>query len=392
MKPLQPSHALAIFLTAVVVRLGWMTSWSRLVFEGHESLYRDAFLGMSVRASTQAYPVLTGFYGLLGQATDDARVLVVFSALVGAAGAVGAAVWIGRTVHPSAGMWTGLLVSVLPAHAAWSTSAYNVILPHTMLIWAIVCRGRWAYLLVALAVSMRAETIFLAPLAGVSGVAGGITGLGVLLFTGIEFTQVSSGTLAFDINWPMVTYLGPPALVLALAGLRTSGGWKLLLIALWVHIIGSAFDDYGSRHALLGGVALCGLIASARTMWIPAVAAVGLSAATWQTASEWNAPDDGAMAAEAVQMGPPLSGCVEVTEEPHVPGQALPSHARFFRGELDANCVVWGEEFWHRSWSSRGLMDRAKRMQMLYRLQPVGALFPVNGGPVRVYHRLEKRW
>ena len=81
MKPLLPSHTLAIFLAALVVRLGWMPTWSRLVFEGHESLYRDAFLGESVRASTQAYPVLTGIYAILGEFSQDPRALVVFSAV-----------------------------------------------------------------------------------------------------------------------------------------------------------------------------------------------------------------------------------------------------------------------------------------------------------------------
>jgi hypothetical protein len=370
-----------------------MTSWSRLVFEGHESLYRDAFLGVSVRASTQAYPVLTGIYALLGQATNDVRALVVFSALAGAAGVIGAAVWVGRTVSPKAGLWAGVLISVLPEHVAWSTSAYNVILPHALLMWAMVFRGRWAYLLCAMAVSMRAETILLVPLAGVGGFAGGLTGLGVLLFTGIQFTQVTPATLAFDINWPMVTYLGPVVLGLSVMGLRAAGGWKLMLIAAWVHAVGSGFDDYGARHALLGGVALCGLTAAARWVWVPSLALIGLSYATFERASQWNASDDGEIAVSARNLGPPpLKQCVEVTEEPHVPGQAMPSHARFFRGELDQDCVLWGEEFWHRSWSSRGLMDRAQRMRVLYTMEPVGALIPSNGGPVRLYHRLERRW
>jgi len=370
-----------------------MTQWSRLVFEGHESLYRDAFIGTSVRASTQAYPVLTGIYGLLGGLTHDVRALVVFSALTGAVGVVGAAVWIGRTLSPKAGLWAGVLISVLPEHVAWSTSAYNVILPHTLLVWALVVRGRWAYLLCAVAVSMRAETILLAPLAGVGGLAGGLTGLGVLVMMGIEFPQIGPTSLAFDINWPMVVYLGPAVLLLAVAGLRSPGGWKLLMIAVWVHAVGSAFDDYGSRHAVLGGVALCGLVAGSRAVWVPVLAAVGLIVATFDRVSEWNAPDDGSIAEAAKTMGaPPISTCTEVTEEPHVPGQALPSHARFFRGELAEECVMWGEEFWHRSWSSRGLMDRAQRMRVLYTLEPVGALFPKNGGPARMYYRLEKRW
>jgi hypothetical protein len=55
-------------------------------------------------------------------------------------------------------------------------------------------------------------------------------------------------------------------------------------------------------------------------------------------------------------------------------------------------CVIWGEEFWHRSWSNRGLMDRAIRMRTLYKMEPMGALVPGRGAIVRLFHRLEPRW
>ena len=115
-KPFHTSHALALFLAALVVRLGWMPTWSRLVFEGHESLYRDAFLGESVRASTQAYPVLTGIYAILGEFSQDPRALVVFSAVVGALGVVGAAVG-GAVDPPRRRGWRGLLRRRGRAHA-----------------------------------------------------------------------------------------------------------------------------------------------------------------------------------------------------------------------------------------------------------------------------------
>ena len=369
-----------------------MPTWSRLVFEGHESLYRDAFLGESVRASTQAYPLLVGIYGILGQFSQDPRALVGFSAMVGALAVVGSAVWIGRLIGPRAGLWTGVLVAVLPEHVAWSTSAYNVILPHALLVWALVFRGRWGFILCALAVSMRVELVLLTPLIGLRGVLGGISGVGLLIAWGITFTHVRDSGLAFDINWPMIRYLGPPVLLLSLAGLRTKQGWLLLAMALWVHAVGAGFDDYGSRHALFGGVALCGLVAASRTIWIPIVVTMGLTAGSIQLAHVWHGPDDGGVATEAHELGAPPTACVEVTDEPSVAGQSLPSHRRFFHGEVDADCVIWGEEFWHRTWSSRGLMDRATRMKVLYIMKPVGALKPRNGGPVRLYQQLERRW
>jgi gamma-glutamyltranspeptidase/glutathione hydrolase len=45
-------------------------------------------------------------------------------------------------------------------------------------------------------------------------------------------------------------------------------------------------------------------------------------------------PDDGVIAAEAQNLDVPAKDCVEVTEEPVLPGQALPSHVRFYRGEI----------------------------------------------------------
>ena len=392
MKPFHTSHALALFIAALVVRLGWMPTWSRLVFEGHESLYRDAFLGESVRASTQAYPVLCRIYQTLGQFTQDERALVVFSAVVGALAVLGSAVWVGRIITPRAGLWTGVLVTLLPEHVAWSTSAYNVILPHALLVWALVVRGRWGFILCALAVSMRVELVLLTPLVGLRGLLGGLSGVGVLIAWGVGFAHVRDSGLAFDFNWPMIRYLGPPVLLLAFAGLRSINAWRLLAIAFWVHAVGAGFDDYGSRHALLGGVVLCGLVASSRMVWIPVAATTLLGLETMQLTQSWNASDDGAVAAEAKALSAPPAGCVEVTDEPPVNGQALPSHVRFFRDEIDSSCVMWGEEFWHRSWSSRGLMDRGVRMKTLYRMKPVGALKPQNGGPVRLYHQLEKRW
>ena len=108
--------------------------------------------------------------------------------------------------------------------------------------------------------------------------------------------------------------------------------------------------------------------------------------------AQWHASDDAALASEAAGLGAPPTDCIEVTEEPVIPGQALPSHIRFARGDLAGSCVIWGEEFWHRSWSSRGLMDRALRMRTLYKMEPVGALDLGNGAPVRLFHRLEPRW
>jgi hypothetical protein len=390
--PLRPIHAVLLFLSALAVRIMWVPNWERLVFDGHESLYRDAFLGKSVGASTQAYPLLTFLYGGLGTLSQDPRILVLFSAVVGSFAVVGTAVWIGRWIEPKAGVWAGVLVCVLPEHAAWSTSAYNVVLPHALIVWAFALGGRHAMLLTSIAATLRIEIALLTPWLGWKGVVGGLIGAGGSLSFGLELPVGLGDSLAFDFNWPMLRYLGPPVLFLSLLGLGRGKRWWLLAIAIWVHVVGSAFDDYGARHALLGGVALCGLVASARSVWVPLIVVAGLGWDTFELADDWYAPDRGEIAAKSVDLPAPPKKCVEVSEEPVLVGQKLPSHIRFYRGEIDADCVIWGEEFWHNQWSSRGLKDRAERMRLLYTLEPIGTFKPAGGGPVRLYHRLERRW
>ncbi len=390
--PLRPIHAVVLFLSALAVRIMWVPNWDRLVFDGHESLYRDAFLGESVRASTQAYPLLTFLYGCLGTLSQDPRILILFSALVGSFAVLGTAVWIGRWVEPKAGLWAGVLVCLLPEHAAWSTSAYNVVLPHALIVWAFALGGRHAMLLASIAATLRIETALLTPWLGWKGLVGGLIGAGGSLSFGMELPPGLGDSLAFDFNWPMLSYLGPPVLILSLFGLGRGKRWWLFAIALWVHGVGSAFDDYGARHALLGGVALCGLAASARSMWVPIIVTAGLGWNTVELANDWYAPDRGTVAAKAVDLPPPPKPCVEVSEEPILVGQKIPSHIHFFRGTIDAECVIWGEEFWHSQWSSRGLADRAERMRLLYKMEPIASYKPAGGGPVRLYHRLERRW
>ncbi len=305
---------------------------------------------------------------------------------------VGLAVWTSRELNVRVGLWAGALAVLLPEHAAWSTSAYNVILPNTLLIWAMALGGRWAVIGSALAGMIRVETVLLAPFAGWRGLVGGLIGVGVTVWSGVEFPQLVGGSAAFDVNLPMLRFIGPPVLLLGLMGVRGPRGLRLLGMVVWVHIVGSTFEDYGARHALLGGMLMLGLIANARWTWVPALAAIGLAVSTMSLRTQWHAPDDGTVAAEADGLDAPPADCIEVTEEPNIPGQPLPSHVHFSRGDIENSCVIWGEEFWHRSWSSRGLMDRAIRMRTLYEMEPVGARVPGGGAPVRLFHRLEPRW
>lgn len=375
----------ALFALALLVRLAWVPTWSRLSFDGQERLYLRAFQGQVPDPTPRAWPALCWLYRAMGLLFQDGRALVVLSAAAGAAAVVGAAVWTGRRYGPLAGAWAGILVALFGEHAAWSTSAYNVILPDALVIWAFVMPGWPAALLVALATLFRPDVAVVAPFLGRSGL-GAIAGLAELAWVGAP--PAGPLLLSLRANLPMVRFLGPPVLLVGLLGLAHRRAWRLLGLAAWVHLTGSLFDDYGTRHALLGGVALCALAGVAAARWgglLGLVVAVGLARDTANIAHRWYAWDP--PPADGLPSGLP-PGCTEVSAEPPIPGQPLPSHFAFLSGELHG-CVVWGEEAWHRQWSSRGLADRALRMRTLYRLVPVAAV-AVPGG-VRRYYRLERR-
>ena len=389
---IRTSHLIALFLAALVVRLVWVPRWDRLVFDGHEATYLKAFHGADIGASTSSYPAIMWIYKALGTVTNDPRALIVFSAIVGALGVVGLAVWVCQESSSRSGILAGCMAALLPEHVLWSTSAYNVILPNTLLVWAFALRGKASFFACFLAAMGRVETVLLAPFSGWRGALGAGCGVAVAVYSGVTFPQMSDGSLALDFNLPMLRYLGPPVLILCVVGWLRGGVGLFAIMAAWVHLSGAAFEDYGGRHALMGGMCLVAMIASARSWFWPVLTVGVLGFETIDAASRWHAADDGTIKAEAIGLPAPPKDCVEVTEEPVISGQSLVSHVAFYRGELDAPCVMWGEEFWHRSWSSRGLMDRARRMRTLYVMKPVGALIPKGGGPVRVYHQLERRW
>lgn len=167
--------------------------------------------------------------------------------------------------------------------------------------------------------------------------------------------------------------------------------WALAGFVVWNLLSSAPFADLGARHLLLGGLGACVLVgvAAARLRHLPGIlAAAGLTLALHDLADRWYdlAP---LPAAELAELPAPDPACVEVTEEPPIPGQPLPSHLGLWSGEVDAPCVLWGEAAIHRAWTSRGLQDRALRMRTLYRLEPA-AVRRREGGDVllwRVWRR-----
>ena len=405
MKPPQPSPLPCLFLAllaGVGVRLAWIPTWSRLTFDGHERLYVDAFQGNPPDPSSQAWPLLCWLYQGLGILTQDPRALTVVSVLAGAAAVAGAALWAHRNIAPMAGIWTALFVALLPEHAAWSTSPYHVILPHAFFIWGFVLPRWWATACMAIACSMRPELCLLAPFAGLPGL-GGIAGL--LWYLGIGSpTPDGSLWLAFQSNWHFLGYLGPAILALALGGIKDRRCWKLFVVVAVVHFSGSLFADYGSRHALFGSVVLCIVCAAVVERWTPVLGLICLlilGQETQQMSRIWHSkpdlPNDGQelvvfqTQTDANGTAQPIlpEDCIEISEEPPISGQPIPSHLYYFAGEIETDCVLWGMEFWHGQWSSRGLRDRARRMSHLYTLSPV-AYWQTGSRPPRLYYRVQK--
>lgn len=390
-----------VLLLALAVRLIWLPDWTRVlppvdgrwppqgVFDGHERGYVLALLGHAPDPSTQAWPLLTGLYGLIGRVTQDVRALVVLNGLAGASAALGVGIWTGRRFSRGAGLWAGLLVALLPEHAAWSTSAYNVALPGALLVWAFVVRQRLvAALLVALAVSMRGELALLAPFMGLHGLVG--LPIAAACFHHLGTPELGDPSLALRMNLPLVRFIGPPVLVLGLLALGDRRAWPVAAFVLFTHVVAAAFFDQGFRHELLAGVAACVLcgVAAASFRHLPGVLVLGgLLWGTHDLARRWNAPVE--VVADALPEWDPAL-CLEVSDEPPIEGQVLRSHVGLWTGQIDAPCVAWGEAAIHRAWTSRALHARALRMRTLYRLQP-HAIWHRPGGTI-LFHRLERRW
>jgi hypothetical protein len=407
---LPPAGIAAVFAGALGVRAG-MVDWARVPdaaalaaheaagwprkltpFVGHEDLLLRAFAGHPPDPSSRAWPAAVALARGLGAVTGDPRALLGVSLVAGAAAAALVAVWTGRRHGASAGLWAGALVALLGEHAAWSTSAYPVMLAHALLVAAFVARNRVvAGLLVAGACSLRPDLAPLALLRGVPGLIALPVAAGWLW--AVPSADPGDPLASLTVNWAMVRYLGPPVLLVGLVGLVEKRAWPLAAAALATHLVGGLFADYGARHALLGGVALCALggVAAARLRHLPGIVlAVGLGFDAARIAQAWHTPR--APAAAVLDLPEPDGTCIEVSGEPPIDGQPLPSHLSIRQGDVQPVCLVWGEEDQHSAWTSRGLRDRARRMRTVYRLTPVAKVAVGRGGRVRVLHRLEPRW
>jgi hypothetical protein len=426
-----------ILVLALLVRAWLIPAFTRHGWEGHEAEYLAVFDGSWQGGwSTRVMPLLGWCYRGLGVVVQEPWALVAVALCAG----LGSIVALARVVRCQAGdapaMLAALLVALYGNHAFWSSSAYNVVLPHALLLGAaalLTQRGWWALVgsavLLGAAAGGRVELVvytlpLLVLLRGHSWVQRSVWGGTALLVLACCLLPIShQGTYpeglltqvpaALRLNLLLPVFLEP-----------FSGGAALLLpisltlVALWRrpeaaslwlalllvgHGSSACFADSGFRHALLPGVALCALCAlgihalwllgaprSGVTRWLPRVAAgVALAAVILLLAMDsadlgrrYYAPA-GPLIEELTRANPQpadttgLAGCSELIT---TPARSPDEHSPFEVLDPDA-CWVWVEDFQHRRWTSLGVHDRARRMHRVFLLEPMGMLTdPVDPG------------
>lgn len=313
---LRPARALwvpagCMFLVALLVRLVVVPSLTGHIYDGHEAEYWDLFRGVRQpnRGGTVLYPAMQWLWWGLGRALPHLEwIPVVGMAVVGSAGALLLGAALGRLSTPRVGWMAALLVAAHPIHAAWSTSAYNVIIPWTLgmvVLWcaaalatarhppaALAWVGGCAW---ALVVATRMDAAVIAVPAGLVmlsqapqgaqlgavvrsrlrllpalGVALALGGLAAwpLVFPG-EVPGAGERLLSFEINLgylaPMTPFDGVVGGIFLLCGAVLAGmRWPsltaiLLGSAVANHLLMASFDDYADRHALytLPGLVWC---------------------------------------------------------------------------------------------------------------------------------------
>jgi len=378
---MRPARTIAeLTLVAIVatwVRCSWLPL-ERHRFDGHEADYLAAFQGAVLEPSTRHMPLLAGAYRGLGRLTEAPDALLAVNLAAGVVTAVA-----GATLARRGRLATGLLLALSPTLVFWSANAYHVAIPLALTVVGAAVGGWWGAALFALGAANRLELALLAPAVACLGgwrVAVGAVGALAgwpLLDSAPALTPLAT---ALPVNLQLPDFLGalgtPWGLLLVAASVRRRS-LPLLAATAWVHVVGSCFDDYGTRHALLGAVTLAVLVGSSERRWVVAVALAWSAWQTHQVVTWYYAPDSVFQATVPDLPEPPP--CTEVLDDPLARG----SHWHV-RDAWPEGTVCWGEERIHRAWTSRGLQDRALRMHRVYDPVPIGVL-SLPGGPRVIY-------
>ncbi len=376
--------ALTLALTALAVRVLWLPL-ERHVFDGHEADYLAAFQGTDWTASTRLYPLLAGAYEVLGHLWGDPRLLLAVNQAAGVMTVVAAAAWARKRWGDRSGVAVGLALALSPVHVFWSASAYNVAIPQALVVGGLALGGWRGAACFGLASAMRLELALLAPALALLGrpkVALGALGA----LPALPLLEHTAALVpAHQVWWPnlrLTLFLGPlgePLGLILVALSLTRRSWRLLLAALWVHATAAAFDDYGYRHGLFGGLCLVAAccVGTGWRRWLTLPVLLILAWGTQDIATKYYLPQEDFDA--TLPELPPPPACEEMMDDPLVEN----SHWRTRRSP-PTGLSCWGEERIHRAWTSRGLHARSARMHALYDLEPVG-LLRLPGGPRLIY-------
>ncbi len=314
---------LAVAALGLSVRLLVVPAVSEHVYDGHEAEYWDLFAGTRrpTQGGTVLYPAMQWLWYGLGRVLPAQAALPV---LIMASFGVGAAALLGVTAATladrRAGMLVGLLALLHPAQAAWSSSAYNVILPHFFGCLCICAAARLSRshrpslalgALGALSFTLAVATRLDSALMGVPALllllferppgrswGAALRGRMVLVppalfsivlaaraawplvFPG-EVPGAGERWLSFCINVRLLDYYAPldgwlGVLLVLLGAASAARRWPvatavLVLGAALNHLLLATFDDFGERHALsaLPGLLWClGAGAVAAPRWL----------------------------------------------------------------------------------------------------------------------------
>jgi hypothetical protein len=419
------------------VRLVWVPALTSHIFDGHEAAYWDLFRGVGAptRGGTVMIPAMQWFWWISGQMLPAWSKLPVLMMSVCGLAAVGlAAGAIGTLTDRRTGWVLAVLLTVHPAHAVWSSSAYNVIIPHffgCMSLYAVARalrtpRPAWRWLAAAsfaLGVATRMDSGSMGLLAGMLVIAARgdhrlrrlgtwlLPGLGGLLMAALAAAPMlwpgalpGAGGRAIAVvnNLDFFTVYAPFDNGLALAALlvlvgialmrKPSVAGPLVAVVLIHHAVMMTFDDFGERHALVVAPAILGLVAMATSIRRHIVSALAgvvlvllmvethdLSVRYYGSEAAFKAVLDQPPWSDLerrVTDGQPPEGCGWVVEDHRVAAFPVASHFNILDPEEEAQlrgpegCLQWCVDTQDWRWSSRSVRDRAARLSHLFELSP----------------------
>ncbi|MDG1480234.1 MAG: hypothetical protein P8R54_11620 [Myxococcota bacterium] len=449
--------AMPILVSLVAVRLWALPVFTRHQYDGHEADHLSWFLEATppAAADTLHYPLMQEWWWLCGVLLPaDPRLPIILSAVIGALGVAALAGSIGLLAGRRAGAAALLVVGLHPEHIAWSSSAYNVILPNTLAAVGLLGvslgrklpESRWPLVLsaasLALAISGRLELIVAALPCGMLALSGEgsvverlrrwlpVLVVGGLLAAPGLLAVIGAGPLpgaeerpqSFSNNLMLLDYHAPyhqplGGLLLLVGLIASARCWPRVTLALAPlvvvnHLLMAGFDDYGARHVLpsLLGIAW---VLSAGAAALPrllggslVLGALGLSVAGifemrdrfYGGEEAFMALLDGpAWAALPRWNEPPDEDCGWIAEDERVAAEPVRSHFNLLSAsEADRlrgadGCLRWCLDAQDWRWSSRGVRDRAIRLSRLYDLHAEAVVLEQTSGYACLVMRVGER-